>query len=173
MKAAFRIPKTETQGRARFGLRSSGFGLLSAFFRPSTFGLRICPAAAQNVFGPRETELQFLAAVDRRSAPRSDVNSYVLCVPAARRTQWRRTTDYFQLKAQAATVFHVRPILRKHAFPSSAVSYSRWLSEQPTAASAPAMIAPGVISARRRVKHELTWSAGGETGWADMRGWCR
>ena len=33
-------------------------------------------AAAQNVFGPRETEPQFLAALGRWSALRSDLNSY-------------------------------------------------------------------------------------------------
>ncbi|MEI6786578.1 MAG: hypothetical protein WCQ21_37360, partial [Verrucomicrobiota bacterium] len=39
-KAEFRNPKTETQGRARFGLR------VSAFFRPSTFGLRTSSRAS-------------------------------------------------------------------------------------------------------------------------------
>ena len=33
-------------------------------------------AAAQNVFGPREIEPQFLAALERRSAPPSDLSSY-------------------------------------------------------------------------------------------------
>ena len=33
-------------------------------------------AAVQNAFGPRETEPQFLAALDRRSDPRLGLNSY-------------------------------------------------------------------------------------------------
>ena len=53
-----RRPKPGAEGDSGFGLR------VSTFFRPSTFGLRICPAAAQYAFGPRETEPQFLAALD-------------------------------------------------------------------------------------------------------------
>jgi len=53
-----RVPKSEDRKPVPRAIR------VSAFFRPS-FGLRICPAAAQYVFGTCETEPQILAALDK------------------------------------------------------------------------------------------------------------
>ena len=57
---AERSPSSEIRRPKAGAEGDSGFGL-----RVSAFGLRICPAAAQYVFGTCETEPQILAALDK------------------------------------------------------------------------------------------------------------